>query len=160
MHADVESPCEQLESLPNAYPENGKLHKSPSSGPRSINMHQPRIGAFTLEIGVDASSPRRFLSLSLSLSFLPLSFSLPFFLRNRNPRRKRRYKARLFALLVAENTPPPISLPIYIYILIYINNQFRSTINDFRTKTAIQTLDIRNLSIPLVYKHRIRPCLG
>ena len=100
------------------------------------------------------------LSLSLSLSFLPLSFSLPFFLRNRNPRRKRRYEARLFALLVAENTPPPISLPIYMYILIYINNQFRSTINDFRTKTAIQTLDIRNLSIPLVYKHRIRPCLG
>ena len=76
MHADVESPCEQLESLPNAYPENGKLHKSPSSGPRSINMHQPRIGAFTLEIGVDASSPRRFLSLSLSLSLFFLSLSL------------------------------------------------------------------------------------
>lgn len=52
----------------NAYPENGKLPKSPSSGPRSINMHQPRIGAFTLEIGVDASSLRRFLSLSLFLS--------------------------------------------------------------------------------------------
>lgn len=115
----------------NAYPENGKLHKSPSSGPRSINMHQPRIGAFTLEIGVDASSLRRFLSLSLSL---PLS-SLFFFLRNRNPRRKRRCEA--FAGRI-----PPFPL----YTCIRNNHPF----DDKRFSN--ENSDIRNLSIPRVYK--------
>lgn len=114
----------------NAYPENGKLHKSPSSGPRSINMHQPRIGAFTLEIGVDASSLRRFLSLSLSSSLL--SFLLPSKSKSEEETKMRG--------VCGENTLLPL------YTCIRNNHPF----DDKRFSN--ENSDIRNLPIPRVYK--------
>ena len=83
-------------------------------------MHQPRIGAFTLEIGVDASSPRRFLSLSLSLSLFFLSLSLfpSFFeieIREGNEDTK-----RVCLLSSLRRIPLPLYLFLYTCIFLYI----------------------------------------
>lgn len=79
-------------------------------------MHQPRIGAFTLEIGVDASSPRRFLSLSLfflSLSLFPSSFEIE--IREGNEDVK-----RVCLLSSLRRIPLPLYLFLYTCIFLYI----------------------------------------